>query len=58
MIQAGWNRWMKTTGILCYRRASDRVKSSMMYGQETAAMTKEHDRQIEVAETRMLWFPL
>ena len=42
MVYPGWNRWRKTTGILCYRRTLG-VKPAMMYGLESAAMTKKHD---------------
>ena len=49
-------------GIMCDRRAPIKiegmilravVRPAMMYGMETAAMTKKQERQLEVAEKRM-----
>ena len=66
-IQAGWNGWRKMTGILCDKRAPVKIKGMilrmvvrpvMMYGLETAAMTRRQEKQLEVAEMRMLRFSL
>ena len=66
-IQAGWCSWRKVTGVLCDKRISAKVKGkiyktvvrpAMLYGLETAALTKRHESEIEVAELRMLRFSL
>ena len=49
-VQAGWNGWRKVSGIICDRRLPARVKgkvyssvvkSAMVYGLETVAVTKK-----------------
>ncbi|XP_047486429.1 uncharacterized protein LOC125037340 [Penaeus chinensis] len=73
-IQAGWNAWRKITGLLCDRQVPAKLKgrlfktniasvvlmvrSAMLYGMETVAVTKGHERKMEVAEMRMLRFSL
>ena len=66
-IQAGWCSWRKVTEVLCDKRISAKVKGkiyktvvrpAMLYGLETAALTKRHESEIEVAELRMLRFSL
>ena len=62
-IQSGWKNWKRISGILCDRRISLRVKGkvyktvvrpAMMYGAETWAMKKAHEKKLDVAEMRML----
>ena len=66
-VQAGWNGWRKTTGVLCDKRVEPRLKGkvyktvvrpAMMYGLETVALTKKQEAELEVAEMRMLRFSL
>ena len=66
-IQAGWNSWRKVTGVMCDKRISGRVKGkvyttvvrpAIMYSLETAAVTKTQERELEVAEMRMLRWSL
>ena len=49
-VQAGWNIWIKVSGVICDRRLLARVKGkvyssvirpAMMYGLETVAVTKK-----------------
>ena len=60
-VQAGWNRWIKVSGISCDRTLPPRVKrkvyssvvkSAMVYGLETVAVTKK--QEMEVTEIKML----
>ena len=62
-IQSGWKNWKRISGILCDRRISLRVKGkvyktvvrpAMMYGSETWAVKKAHEKKLDVAEMRML----
>ena len=62
-IQSGWNNWKSILWILCGRRIRLRVKGkvyktvvrpAMMYGAETWAVKKAHEKKLEVAEMRML----
>ena len=62
-VQAAWNNWRRTSGVLCDRRISARVKGrvykavvrpALLYGSETWALKKTQERKIEVAEMRML----
>ena len=62
-LQAAWNNWKRTSGVLCDRRISARVKGkvykavvrpALLYGSETWAMKKTQEKKIEVAEMRML----
>ena len=55
--------WKRISGILCDRRISLRVKGkvyktvvrlAMMYGAETWAVKKAHEKKLDVAEMRML----
>ena len=66
-VQAGWNGWRKISGVLCDRKLSARIKgkiyrtivrSALMYGLETVALTKKQEKELEVAELRMLRFAL
>ena len=65
--QAGWNGWRKVSGVICDRRLPARVKGkvyssvvrpAMVYGLETAAVTKKQVEEMEVAEMKMLRFVL
>ena len=62
-IQSGWKNWKRISGILCDRIISLRVKGkvyktvvrpAMMYGAETWAVKKAHEKKLDVAEMRML----
>ncbi|KAL1454815.1 hypothetical protein WDU94_008949 [Cyamophila willieti] len=62
-VAAAWMNWKKMTGVLCDKRMSLRMKGktyktvvrpALMYGAETWAMKKVHERKMEVAEMRML----
>ena len=66
-IQAGWNNWRKLTGVLCDKSVPLRVKSriyklmvlpAMMYGFETAAITKRQGEKLKANEKKMLRFTL
>ena len=62
-VQAAWNNWRRTSGVLCDKRISARVKGrvykavvrpALLYGAETWALKKVQERKIDVAEMRML----
>ena len=62
-IQSGWKNGKRISGILCDRRISLRVRGkvyktvvrpAMMYGAETWAVKKAHEKKLDVAEMRML----
>ena len=68
-IQAGWISWRKVSGVLCDRKLSAKVKvkgkmyksvvrSTMLYGMETAAVTKRQVGKIDVAELKMVRWAL
>ena len=66
-IQAGWSNWRKVTGVMCDKRMSARLKGkvfksvvrpAMMYGLETTPLTKKQEKDMEVAEMRMLRWSL
>ena len=66
-VQAGWNGWRKTAGVICDRRVSARTKGkihkvvvrpAMLYGMETVPLTKKQEAELEVAELKMLRFAL
>ena len=55
--------WKRMTGVLCDKKMSLRIKGkvyksvvrpAMMYGAETWALKKIHEKRFEVAEMRML----
>ena len=61
-IQSGWKNWKRISRILCDRRISLRVKwkvyntvvrPAMMYGAETWAVKKAHEKKLDVAEMMM-----
>ena len=66
-VQAGWNGWTKVSGVICDRSLPARVKgkvyssvvrSAMVYGLETMAVTKKQVEEMEVAEIKMLRFAM
>ncbi|KAK3542067.1 hypothetical protein QTP86_011368 [Hemibagrus guttatus] len=66
-VQAGWNGWRKVSGVLCDRKLSARMKgkvyrtvvrAAMLYGLETVSLRKRQESELEVAELKMLRFPL
>ena len=65
IVQEEWNGWRKVSGVICDRRLPARVKgkvysslvrSAMIYGLETVAVTKKQIEEMEVAEIKMLRF--
>ena len=63
IIQSGWKRWKRISGVLCDRRISLKVngkvyktivRPAMMYGAETWAVKKAQEKKLDVAEMRML----
>ena len=67
IVQAGWNRWRRISGVICDRRVPARVKGkvykvavrpAMLYGLETVSLTKRQEVEMEVAELKMLRFSL
>ena len=66
-VQAGWNGWRRVSGVICDRRLPARVKrkvyssmvrSAMVYGLETVAVTKKQVEEMEVVEIKMLRFAM
>ena len=66
-IQAGWMYWRKVSGILCERKLSAKVKgkmyksvvrSTILYGMETVAVTERQMGKMEVAELKMVRWAL
>ena len=64
-VQAGWNRWIKVSGVICDKRLPARVKGkvycsvvrpAMVYGLETVVVTKKQVEEMKVAEMKMLRF--
>ena len=62
-VQQGWNNWKRTSGVLCDKRISARVKGkvykavvrpALLEGSETWAMKKAQERKSDVAEMRKL----
>ena len=62
-IQAAWSNWRKTSGVICDRKISARIKGKvyktvvrpvMLYGAETWPLKKTQERKLDVAEMRML----
>ena len=62
-IQAGWNNWRPTSGVLCDEGVPLKLKGkfhetvirpAMLYGTETASMKKTEEKKMDVAEMRML----
>ena len=66
-VQAGWNGWRRMSGMICDRRVPARVNGTMykvavspamLYGLHTVALTKRQEAEMEVAELKVLRFPL
>ena len=66
-IQAEWMSWRKVSGVLCDRKLSAKVKGkmyksvvrpAMLYGMETVAVTERQVGKMEVAELKMVRWPL
>ena len=66
-VQAEWNGWRRVSGAISNRRLPPRVKGkayslvirpAMVYGLETAAVTKKQVEKMEVAEMKMLRFAM
>ena len=66
-VQVGWNGWKRVSGVICDRRLPARVKGkvynlvirpAMVYGLETAAVTKKQLEEMEVVEKKMLRFAM
>ena len=66
-VQTEWNGWRKISEVICDRRLPARVKGkvyssvvrpAMVYGIETAAVTKKQVEEMEVAEMKMLRFAM
>ena len=66
-IQAGWNSWQKSTGLLCNNRVPLKVKGkiyrtmvrpAMLYGMETVPLTAGLENRMDTAEMRMLRWSL
>ena len=58
-----WNGWRRMSGVICDRRVPARVKgkvykvavrTAMLYGLETVALTRRQEAEMEVAELKML----
>ena len=64
-VQAGWNGWRRVSGVICDRRLpakgkvySSVVRTAMVYGLETVAVTKKQVEEMEVAEMKILRFAM
>ena len=66
-VQAVWNGFRKVSGVLCDKNMPRKVKGklyrtcvrqAMLYGMETAPLTKCHEKRLEVSEMKMLRFSL
>ena len=66
-VQARWNGWRKVSGVIWDRRLpisvkgkvySSVVRPGMVYGFETVAVTKKQEREMELAEMKMLRFAM
>ena len=62
-VQAGWNGWRRMSGVICDRRVPARVtgkvykvavRTAMLYGLETVALTKRQEAEMEMAELKLL----
>ena len=66
-VQAGWQSWRRTSGVLCERKLSARLKGkmyksvvrpAMLYGMETVAVTTRLEKKMKVAELKMVRWAL
>ena len=62
-VQSGWKNGKRVSGVLCDMRMNGKIKGkvyrtvvrpALMYGAETWALKKAHEKKLEVAEMRML----
>ena len=62
-IQVGWRNWKRTSGVLCDKRLSTRIKGkiyrsivrpALLYGTETWPIKKSNEHRMNVAEMKML----
>ena len=62
-IKYGWINWRRTSGVLCDRRISARVKGkvyktvvrpAIMYGAETWSIKKSQEKKLDAVEMKML----
>ena len=62
-VQSGWRNWKNVSGVVCDRRMKVKIKGkvyktivrpAMVYGAETWAVKKAHEKKMEVAEIKML----
>ena len=66
-MQAGWQSWRRVFGVLCGRKLSARLKgkiykcavrSAVLYGMETVAVTERMVKKMEAAELKMVRWAL
>ena len=66
-VQAGWNGWIKVSGVICDRRLPARVKGkvyssgvrpAMVCGFGTVAVTKKQVEEMKVAKMNMVRFAM
>jgi len=66
-VQAGWQSWRRTSGVLCDRKLSARLKGkiykcvvrpAILYGMETVAVTGRMEEKMEAAELKMVRWAL
>ena len=66
-VQAGWQNWRRASGVLCDRKLSARLKgkiyksvvrTAMLYGMETVAVTERMEKKMEAAELKMVRWAL
>ena len=63
-VQSRWKNWKRVAGVLCDRRMNVNIKGkvyrtvlrpTLMYGAETWALKKAHEKKLEVAEMRICY---
>ena len=61
-VQAGWNGWIKVSGVICDRKLPARVKGkvyssvvrpAMVYGLETVVVTKKQAKEMKMLRFAM-----
>jgi len=64
-VQAGWQSWRRSSGVLCDRNLSARLKGkiykcvvrpAILYGMETVVVTGRMEEKMEAAELKMVRF--
>ena len=67
IVQARWQSWRRTSGVLCERKLSARLKGkmcksvvrpAMLYGMKTVAVTARLEKNMEAAELKMVRWAL